>query len=107
MAAWVIRHPLTGAGLFVPAAPDHMAVHQPRFLRIISGEGRGPLDAAARGVLWAASWCYRRAVDYRNRRYDRNPALTTWLDRPVISVGNITTGGAGKTPLVVWLAQRL
>jgi len=98
---------LTGAVLFVPAAPDPMAVHQHRFLRIISGEGRGPLDAAARGVLWAASWCYRRAVDYRNRRYDRNPALTTWLDRPVISVGNITTGGAGKTPLVVWLAQRL
>jgi len=29
------------------------------------------------------------------------------LDAPVISVGNITTGGTGKTPFVAWLARRL
>jgi tetraacyldisaccharide 4'-kinase len=30
-----------------------------------------------------------------------------WLDRPCISIGNITTGGTGKTPLVIWLASEL
>lgn len=29
------------------------------------------------------------------------------IEAPVISVGNITTGGSGKTPLVEWIAQRL
>src|SRR5262245_57365290 len=32
---------------------------------------------------------------------------TTKLDRPVISIGNITTGGTGKTPLVEWVAKTI
>ncbi|MEW6544040.1 MAG: tetraacyldisaccharide 4'-kinase [Nitrospirota bacterium] len=29
------------------------------------------------------------------------------LPRPVVSVGNLTVGGTGKTPIVIWIAQRL
>src|SRR6185503_14948563 len=39
--------------------------------------------------------------------YRRGTFQTTKLDRPVISVGNITTGGTGKTPLVEYVARMI
>ncbi len=42
----------------------------------------------------------------RNRRYDRGAGVQR-VDRPVISIGNISTGGTGKTPMVAWIARQL
>jgi len=64
----------------------------------------GPLPAWLAPVTIPASWVYRMGVAMRNRRYDRRGA-THVLDRPVVSVGNITTGGTGKTPMVMSLAR--
>ena len=51
------------------------------------------------GLLYAA------AIRAKNARYDRTePQHLRW---PVVSVGNLSVGGSGKTPLVIRLAQLL
>lgn len=46
-------------------------------------------------------------VRLRRAGYRRGLLRTHRLSRPVIVVGNLTVGGTGKTPLVIWLCQRL
>jgi tetraacyldisaccharide 4'-kinase len=50
---------------------------------------------------------YGAAVAVRNFLYDTGLLKSHKLAAPVISVGNITTGGTGKTPLVIWLCRYL
>lgn len=57
--------------------------------------------------LLPLSFLFRGVVNLRRVLYRRG-LLTVWHPGvPVIVVGNISVGGTGKTPLVVWLAQRL
>ena len=48
---------------------------------------------------------YAAAVNARNFLYDRVPALSKSLCRPVISVGGIRAGGVGKTPVAQFIGQ--
>lgn len=50
---------------------------------------------------------YGAVMNWRNALYERGVFKAVSLGVPVISVGNITVGGTGKTPLVALIAERL
>jgi tetraacyldisaccharide 4'-kinase len=77
------------------------------FRDVVSGRRRGVGAAALRGLLRGAEVPYTIGVTIRNRRYDQGHAVTHRVSVPVISVGNLTLGGTGKTPMVKWLARHL
>lgn len=72
---------------------------------IMSGKRRGPVAMALRAGLHLASYPYAIAVRLRNRKYDQSLSDIHRCGVPVISVGNLTTGGTGKTPIVCYLAK--
>lgn len=76
------------------------------FRRLVDGSRRGPTAAVARGLLAGISLPYGAAVALRNAAYDRAVLRVSPAPVPVISVGNLTLGGTGKTPLVAWIARR-
>jgi tetraacyldisaccharide 4'-kinase len=71
--------------------------------RALAGERRG----AARALLAPAAKLYELAALVRAEAYATGYLSTRRLARPVISVGNLTLGGTGKTPLVAALAAYL
>ncbi|MCM3869130.1 MAG: tetraacyldisaccharide 4'-kinase [Pyrinomonadaceae bacterium] len=58
-------------------------------------------------MLPPLSALYRAVTQTRLAAYNRGLLTTTRLPAPVISVGNLTTGGTGKTPLVEWVCRTL
>lgn len=74
---------------------------------IMSGQRKDPLARLLRMATRVAAIPYGVATSLRNRKYDRNASSIAHADVPVISVGNITTGGTGKSPMVAWIARCL
>ena len=74
---------------------------------VMSGAKTGPGAMALRLGLSVIEPFYAGAMAARNRLYDSGVFKTDKLPRPVLSIGNLTTGGTGKTPMVRWLAERL
>jgi tetraacyldisaccharide 4'-kinase len=73
--------------------------------RTMAGQG-GAVGGIMRGLLRAAEPLYSAAVTIRNKRFDSGKSVVD-LGKPTISIGNITSGGTGKTPTVRWLCDRL
>jgi len=65
------------------------------------------LSPVVRMLLWPISVVYGQLARLWATFYRRGILKRKQLNRPVISIGNLTVGGTGKTPMVVWLAERL
>jgi tetraacyldisaccharide 4'-kinase len=72
---------------------------------LISGQRKGLWAGVLRIFLSLVSGLYAAVVIGRNCFYEKGWLKTSKVDALVISVGNITAGGTGKTPLVVWVSQ--
>jgi tetraacyldisaccharide 4'-kinase len=81
---------------------------------------RNPRDIAASGLnalwyggnpicwlLWPLSMVYRGLVAVRRFAFRHRWMASEDVGVPVIVVGNLTVGGTGKTPLTIWISQRL
>ena len=75
------------------------------FRALVSGQQRGLTASLARGLLRTVEVPYSLAMRVRNHRYSTGRSQVHRVSVPVISVGNLTLGGTGKTPMVEWLAR--
>ncbi len=89
----------------IPGTRGWQRVVREDVLSLIRGERRGPWARVQRGGLWLLSMPYGLAVRVRNRLYDRGWKKRHKAGVPVISVGNLTVGGTGKTPCVEYVAR--
>ena len=76
------------------------------YMALISGQREGELATLGRAALSLLALGYGGLIAVRNAWYDYLAAPNR-LDVPVISVGNLTVGGTGKTPMVLWLCREL
>ncbi|MCL4109486.1 UNVERIFIED_CONTAM: hypothetical protein GTU68_024383 [Idotea baltica] len=77
------------------------------FKRLVSGGTTGPFANVARASLWSLSLGYRVAAATRNLLFDAGIKQQHSVSAPVISIGNLTTGGTGKTPVVASVVNHL
>jgi tetraacyldisaccharide 4'-kinase len=82
-------------------------MNQQNYKKIISGQSKGFAAAPLRLLLYIASFFYAAAIAIRNLFYSAGIFKIHRVNAVVISIGNITTGGTGKTPLVIWLCNLL
>jgi tetraacyldisaccharide 4'-kinase len=95
------------ATLPVSSATVPLADLEQLYLETIAGQRHGLGPAALRAALTVAELPYAGIMRLRNALFDRGVKRAVDLRRWTISVGNLTAGGTGKTPVVRWLAQRL
>ena len=75
--------------------------------KLISGQHTGPGAGLLRLLLRMISVGYSFVVRLRNVLYSKGWLKVHHVDATVICVGNITTGGTGKTPLVIWVYNQI
>ena len=83
----------------------------PRFAQTFDAAIRERRPGFGPGLIRAACWWlrlpYALGVGLRNRRYDGMASRAARVPIPVVSIGNLTLGGTGKTPAVEFFARHL
>lgn len=74
---------------------------------VIFGRAKGFRASLARAVMWALSYVFRALVLLRLRLFRKGWRQTAHVGTQVISIGNVTVGGTGKTPVTELLAKSL
>ncbi len=64
-------------------------------------------ESPLRWVLWPVAAIYEQLARARRLAYQRGWLRAVEVRVPVIVVGNVSVGGTGKTPVVIWLADEL
>ncbi|MBN1796775.1 MAG: tetraacyldisaccharide 4'-kinase [Sedimentisphaerales bacterium] len=80
---------------------------QAELRKILSGQASGIYPALLRIILRLPSLAYSAAIRLRNFFYDKHVLKSHRVNITVISIGNLTAGGTGKTPVVAWLTKQL
>ena len=74
---------------------------------VIFGRARGFRASTVRVILWCLSGLFRLAVWLKMLRFRNGSVQQHYLGTHVVSIGNLTVGGTGKTPVVEKLARAL
>lgn len=83
-----------------------MLVDPTAFRNLASGKTKGPIASIARLGLRLCSAPYAAAAGLRNLAFDRGWRSVHRVSAPVVSIGNLTVGGTGKTPMVEFIGRR-
>lgn len=75
------------------------------FRAVVRNEAGGVWPSLLRGAMRAASVPYGLGVRVRNLLYDHGYSVSFRVSVPVVSIGNLTLGGTGKTPCVEYVAR--
>ena len=117
-AEQLVREQRGASARCVAAATDLLAAKRvstttaarAQWASLITGSVRGPFDRLALAALWALSVAYGAAVRVHHAGYRLRLARRTRLPALVVSIGNITVGGTGKTTTAIavarWLSDR-
>src|SRR5258708_14409513 len=70
-------------------------------------DGWGTCGADGGSIMNPLTGIYGAATALRNRLFDRGVLSSRRLEQPVVSIGNLSVGGSGKTPFVIAIGELL